>query len=109
MKEGGNKFDGEKLPLDLLPPEFLRQTAAVLAHGAKKYGRWNWREGIRYSRVVAAVLRHLVAWLDREDIDEESGLPHLAHAACGIAFLVQLSKERPELDDRWLPLEVESD
>ena len=82
------KHDTDKLRMDLIPPEAVTALAEVLAYGAKKYGDRNWEKGIRYSRVFAAVQRHLWAWWRGEDVDEESKLGHLQHALCGLAFLV---------------------
>lgn len=99
----GQKRDACKLPLALLPTRPLEAVARVLAFGAKKYAANNWRKGIAYSRVYAAVLRHLWAWWRGEDNDQETGLPHLAHAVCELFFLLEYSL-RPadpgELDDR---------
>lgn len=41
---------------------------------------------------IAAAMRHLAAWRDGEQLDEESGLPHLAHALCCIVFLRELDR-----------------
>lgn len=97
----GNKFDADKPRMDLLPPHALREVARVLVCGAAKYGDHNWREGIAFSRVYAAAQRHLNAYWDGEDLDSESGLPHLAHATCCLLFLLTYTKEHPELDDRY--------
>tara|TARA_R110000764_G_scaffold35204_2_gene78733 strand:+ start:12945 stop:13280 length:336 start_codon:yes stop_codon:yes gene_type:complete len=79
----------KKLPLQLLPPIFNAETAKVLAHGAEKYGEWNWREkGIKTMTYVGAIRRHLDAYLDGEDLDPESGLRHLAHIAASVAVLL---------------------
>jgi len=98
----GAKYDDGKLPMDLLPPEALRQVAAILAYGATKYETWNWRKGMKWSRLIAATFRHLVTFMDGEDADPESGLPHLAHACCNLCFLLQYVKEHPEFDDRYV-------
>lgn len=95
------KFDTNKLPLNLLSTEAMNQTAAVLAFGAKKYAEHNWRAGFTWSRPLAAAMRHLTAFNDGEDTDPESGLSHLAHAACCIMFLLEFEKTHPELDDRY--------
>lgn len=95
------KFDQDKLPLNLLSTEAMNQTAAVLKFGAQKYAEHNWRAGFVWSRPLAAALRHLTAFNDGEDRDPESGLSHLAHAACCIMFLLEFEKTHPELDDRY--------
>ena len=98
----GDKYDGEKIPLDLLPPDALWEIAKVLAFGARKYKSWNWYKGFRYSRLWSACLRHLYQWWRGYDNDEESGLSHLAHAGCMLLFLLQLTLERraEDGDDR---------
>lgn len=97
------KHDQDKLPLNLLSGEALMQTAAVLKFGADKYAEHNWRSGFQWSRPLAAAMRHLVAFNDGEDKDPESGLSHLAHAACCIMFLLEFEKTHKELDDRYKP------
>lgn len=99
--ETGNKYDDGKPPLSLLDRYALEQTAQVLAFGARKYDAHNWRGGIRYSRLSDAALRHLHAFIDGEDDDPESKLPHLAHAMCCVMFLLWTSRNRPDLDDRF--------
>jgi hypothetical protein len=88
----GTKFDSEKTPLDLLDPYAIDQLGRVLAFGAKKYGRNNWRGGIGSGRLIAAALRHLFAFLGGEVSDSESGLHHIAHAMCCCMMLLGLSK-----------------
>lgn len=97
------KFDQGKLPLHLLSTEALNQTAAVLAFGAEKYAEHNWREGFAWSRPLSAALRHITAFNAGEDQDPESGLSHLAHAACCIMFLLEFEKTHQHLDDRFKP------
>jgi hypothetical protein len=97
------KFDQDKLPLHLLSTEAMNQTAAVLAFGAQKYAAHNWRAGFAWSRPLAAAMRHLTAFNDGEDRDPESGLSHLAHAACCIMFLLEFEKTHQHLDDRYKP------
>jgi hypothetical protein len=97
------KFDQHKLPLNLLSTEAMNQTAAVLAFGAQKYAEHNWRNGFAWSRPLAAAMRHLTAFNDGEDRDPESGLSHLAHAACCIMFLLEFEKTHQHLDDRYKP------
>ena len=95
------KFDSSKPSMDLLPAEALREITKALDFGAAKYGRFNWRKGIQWSRIVSASMRHLTAFNDGEDVDPESGLSHLAHLGCNVMFLLQYIKEHPELDDRY--------
>lgn len=97
----GLKDDAGKLPMHLLDRTALEAMASVLGHGRDKYGAENWREGIQYTRLIGAALRHLHALNDCEDFDKESGLPHAAHAMCSLMFLLWMMRCRPDLDDRW--------
>lgn len=97
------KHDEGKVPLELFPRQALTDIGKVLAFGAAKYGPDNWRKGMAWRRLGGAALRHLTAWLDSEDVDDESGLSHLAHAGCCIAFLLEYEARRLGTDDRWRP------
>lgn len=101
MDQTGKKFDQDKPRMDLLDSKWLEETAKVLAFGATKYGDHNWRGGIVYSRLIAAIYRHLGAINRGEDNDLESGLPHSSHLSCCIMMLSSLMRERPDLDDRY--------
>lgn len=97
----GMKFDDDKVRLELLPPEALWGTAKILTFGAKKYADRNWEKGINYSRVYGAMLRHMTAWWMGENEDPETGLSHLHHAACCVAFLQTYTERKMEdFDDR---------
>jgi Domain of unknown function (DUF5664) len=97
----GVKYDQTKPRMDLLDKTALEGLANVLAFGARKYAPNNWRNGLEYSRLTAAMMRHLLAFNAGEDFDEESGLPHIDHLGCCWMFLSNLSKERDDLDDRY--------
>jgi len=84
----GDHRDEGKLRLDLIPSEVEEMLAEILTYGAKKYGDHNWERGILYSRIYASLRRHLLEWLKGNKTDKESGLPHLNHALCNLAFLV---------------------
>lgn len=96
----GMKYDGGKPRMDLLLdgcPKALTSVAEVLTFGAQKYAAHSWHtvsEG--KSRYKAALLRHLTAHAQGEVNDPESGLPHLAHAACCSLFILELEQRDPE-------------
>lgn len=100
--EPGIKHDYGKPRYDLIPPIPLETIARVLTFGAEKYSDDNWRKpGLTYRRYFSAAMRHLWAWWRKEDTDPETGLNHLAHAACCILFLMQYQEEGTEgRDDR---------
>ena len=99
---GGTKLDTKKVPMQLLSPIALAATAKVLAFGAAKpeYGPNNWRKGLEWDRLNGAILRHLSAFMVGEDLDPETGLPHIDHVACEVMFLQELYRTRKDLDNR---------
>lgn len=91
---------------DLLPKAALDAIGEVMAFGAEKYDSHNWRKGYEWSKSYAALMRHMTAHWDGETFDEESGLPHLAHAGCHITFMLTWLDEQGEggqFDDRYRP------
>jgi len=94
------KFDTGKLRMDLIPPSLLSSVATILEFGARKYAPRAWEKGMHWSRVFAALMRHMWAWWSGENTDHETGKSHLWHAACCIAFLIEYEKTKPEFDDR---------
>lgn len=97
----GKKFDETKTRVDLLSTPALTEIAKVLTFGAEKYGVNNWREGMDWSRLQAAALRHLFAFMEGEDRDQETDLPHLAHLGCCVMFLLEYQLKGLGHDDRY--------
>lgn len=98
---GGTKDDGGKPRCDLLPADALLEVAKVMTNGAVRYGDRNWEQGLAWGRLVAAALRHLLAWMTGQDRDPDSGLSHLAHAATCLLFLVAFDLRGIPGDDRF--------
>lgn len=86
-----------------VPPETLTLFGEVFEHGAQKHGLLNFRtsEGPRASTYYDAAMRHLLKWRAGTDLDVDSGLPHLLHAAASLFILVDLLIHNPTaIDDR---------
>nr|DAS51434.1 MAG TPA: hypothetical protein [Caudoviricetes sp.] len=82
------KADKGKLELSLVNPELVKAVAEVRMYGTEKYGdSENWRK-VEPKRYVDALYRHLLAYIEGNEVDEESGLSHLAHMACNLSFLL---------------------
>ena len=84
------KHDAGKLRFELIPPSALKAIAEVLTFGANKYSDNNWQNVDDPGRYVGALYRHLEAWRAGEEMDPESGLPHLHHAITNLTFLIEL-------------------
>ena len=99
-KGSGARYNAGKPDFSLIPLSTLEDEARVWGYGKNKYVAWNWAKGMPWSVPLACALRHLAAWQSGEDIDAESGLPHLAHAMCNLRMLTLFSKTYTEGDDR---------
>jgi hypothetical protein len=92
----GVKHDQQKPRFDLIPPVAEKLLAEVLTFGATKYAPNNWRLVESASeRYIAAALRHINAYRSGELLDPETNLPHLSHAMCCLAFILELEHEEP--------------
>ena len=109
-KEGGevrttSSTGGEKgvkpQRYSLIPVPALDIMAQLYGFGAEKYEAHNWRNGYEWSKSFDSLFRHAAAALDGEDIDPETGLPHLAGAAFHCFTLMVFMQEHPEFDDRY--------
>ena len=69
-------------------------------------GAHNWKKGLLITEVCESMLRHIHAFLDCENNDPESGLPHIGHIQCNAMFLGAMVK-RPDMDDRVDPKQFE--
>jgi hypothetical protein len=84
-----------------VPPVGMFRVGQVMACGAEKYGPMNWRDDkITASVYVNAALRHLLTYWDGQDLDEETHLPHLAHAAACLLILLDAEAQGMLQDDR---------
>jgi hypothetical protein len=96
----GLRFNEGKTRYDLMPPFALDQLAKIFTFGAKKYAERNWEKGMKWSKVIASLQRHLAAIMAGEDYDSESGLLHAAHVTWNALVLTEYYKIHPQGDDR---------
>ena len=82
------KFDGGKPDISIIPPEYTDAVAQAFMDGEKKYGRYNYRGGMEWSRLLSAALRHINAFNKGEDVASDSGVHHLGHAGACLAMLM---------------------
>lgn len=101
------KRDEGKLQLTLVPRQIIKEIARVRMYGNKKYGDpENWKQ-VEPERYRDAAFRHFLSYLDDPDgLDEESGLPHLSHLCCNLAFLCEFdlgeTQATPKDNDKWI-------
>ena len=68
-------------------------------------GSDNWKAGLDYVQLLECNQRHQNAIARGEDIDPESGLPHIGHKMCNDMFLSWMMLHRPDLDNRYSTLQ----
>lgn len=95
------RFGVMKPNMFLVPPASKIYQALAMADGAKKYGPYNWRENkVTASIYLAAAQRHMDSWLDGEDTDPKSLVPHLGHAIACLGIIVDAIETGNVIDDR---------
>lgn len=110
IKNGGTDYhakqDYGKPKLSLVPRRIIWDVATIREYGNNKYpdgGPDNWRR-VEPERYRDAAYRHFLRYLDDPNgVDSESGLPHLWHLACNIAFLCEMEdmylNKNPEVEE----------
>ena len=93
MRDQNIKADGGKPQVRFVPSQIVRDIARVREYGIEKYkDPDNWKK-VEIERYIDAMYRHVLEYIDDPDgFDSESGLPHLWHVACNVAFLCELKK-----------------
>lgn len=103
MKEQKAERDNDgKLQWSLVDFDSLEDMVKVLEFGAKKYAANNWKKGLETTKIVESLIRHLTAYLNGENNDSESGLPHTGHILCNAMFLSYIHKFMPDFDNRYI-------
>jgi hypothetical protein len=94
QKEGGTRANGSKPPFELIDALAMEELAKVLAWGAKKYAKHNWRKGLSFSETIGSLERHVAALKRGEIRDPESGCLHSAHMLANAMFLTRFLLQR---------------
>lgn len=93
MRNQDIKADNGKPRVTLVPLEIIRNIARVREFGLQKYKEKESWKSVEVERYRDAMFRHLLLYIeDPYGLDDESGLPHLWHLACNVAFLCELEK-----------------
>jgi hypothetical protein len=112
--EEGMHLDGEKARIaDTIPALLLYEAGLIFAQSTTprpgypdgKYpdtadGVPNFKGGIRVTKIIDSMLRHVLSILCGEDIDPDSGFNHLSHIICNVSMAWYMIKHKPEMDNR---------
>lgn len=99
-QQEGLRYNAGKLRYDLLHPKATEGLVKILSFGASKYEPRNWELGMKWSKVIPSLKRHIAAIEKGEDYDPESGFLHIDHVQCNAHFLSAYYSIYPQGDDR---------
>ena len=86
------KTDAGKPRPTLVPVSLIEAVASIREYGVAKYhDPDNWKK-VEPQRYKDAAYWNWLAYIKGEKLDPESGLPHLHHCACNLAFLIEKEK-----------------
>ena len=74
--------------------------AVVLQKGAEKYADRNWEKGMSWMTCVGCLMRHLIKFVSGNDIDPETGVPHIDLVGINAIFLMRYFRQNKNKDDR---------
>lgn len=95
------KYGDAKIAIQTVPPIAFAYLGLALQDGAYKYGPFNWRQNpVEAMTYIGACLRHLMAWVDGEEVASDSKMPHLAHAMACLAILADAKECETLIDNR---------
>ena len=112
--EQGAHLDGEKARIaDTIPALLIYEAGLIFAQSTVprsgypdgKYpdneeGVPNFKGGIRVTKIIDSMLRHVFCILCGEDIDPDSGFHHLSHIICNVSMAWYMIEHKPEMDNR---------
>lgn len=98
-------YGDNKVGVQFVPPALMIAAAEALGPkpggGATKYGPYNWRDiPVECMTYVGAILRHILAYMDGEDIDPEGNKPHLGGIVANAAILLDAKSAGTLIDNR---------
>jgi hypothetical protein len=78
----------KKAPMDLVPAAGAIMSAPAHENGMRKYGAFNWRENpVQLMTYLGAIRRHMDAFIDGQDLAEDTGIHHLSHMLAGMNII----------------------
>ncbi len=102
-KDKGLRYNAGKPRPALISPWAAEGLAKVLLVGSQKYALWNWAKGLSWVETIDSLERHLIAFKKGEEIDPDTGLPHIDLLMANAMFLSHFQKLNSGTDDRWAP------
>lgn len=101
-EEQGLRYNNCKPKWSLIDFDTLEGALKVFEFGKEKYGIDNWKKGLLTTEICESLMRHLVSYLNSDDLDKETNLPHVDHILCNAIMLAYTQHFNNKFDDRRL-------
>lgn len=98
----GKRFNTGKTKWSLLDLDSLVGVVEVFQFGVQKYGLNDWKKGLKVTETLESSIRHIHSFLNKEDIDLESGLHHIDHAITNLIMVRYMTLFNKKFDDRFV-------
>lgn len=85
-EERALRYNTGKLKWSYVQFSAFEPMVRVLMYGAEKYAPHNWKKGLNREETLESMMRHLTALIDGQEVDPESGMPHIGHIMCNTMF-----------------------
>ena len=92
MTEKALRYNEGKPQWSLIDFDSLEPMVRVLEYWMKKYTVWdvtwrdNWKKPMDRKKILDSMMRHQIALMAGEEIDQESGKPHIGHIMANAMF-----------------------
>ena len=93
-EEKGTRHNQGKPRWSLVHYDSLVPMIRVLEYGVDHYGIGNRQKGLDSKEILESLQRHLAALMDGEEVDKESGLPHMGHIQANALFYNYFNKQK---------------
>lgn len=80
------RYNEGKPKWSLVDFDALIPLVRALEYGMKKYGKDNWKKGLKEDELIDSIYRHTHALNKGELIDPESGVEHEGHLLANLMF-----------------------
>jgi len=87
-EEKALRYNEGKRKWSLIDYPSLEEMVKVLEMGATKYAPFNWQKGLNREELLESAMRHMVALMNKEEVDQESGISHAGHIMCNMLFYI---------------------
>lgn len=89
-----------KVQLREIDPSFVLGLGQVLTASRERYDEGNWMKETKLSTPYESCMRHLMKFWNGDELDDDTKLDHLLHAATNIMFLYYHKSSGKGIDDR---------